>query len=476
MDFASLIGQVGGQTGGQVRPSGKTAGNPAGPGQSATDKAEQAAITPGATAEGKEGVFAALVKQTAAWHEASPGAIDAVPNPWKMKLPATGLPTQSGTEGSLEKDLLGALEKIEGLTGGVQEIAPSEQSLEAAVSLHADLVAATEAKDGVKAPNLPAAPGLEETATPLSAELQPTKEAAPGAETVPAPAGDEITAPPPLPQSENLEAAIQAGLETGSRAPVSPPGEAASADRTPATELPQGDREARARPVGSPPAEAQRAAGPSADSGGFSGNTSQDQGSGPQTGKQPLVPAAGASSITTAPPETSTTLPASPLGTQGALPQSDFAGALDRAAGKASAGSANQSEQLALRIQTAVSAGQDRISVQLHPAELGRIDVQLDIAEDGRLRGAILAERSEALDLLQRDIRLLERALNDAGLKTDSGSFSFDLREQSAQDKAFARDHGQRDEGAAEDEGEGREGAEAQGRRTHHDGLLDLTV
>ena len=37
-------------------------------------------------------------------------------------------------------------------------------------------------------------------------------------------------------------------------------------------------------------------------------------------------------------------------------------------------------------------------------------------------------ERSETLDLLQRDARSLERALNDAGLKADSGSLEFNLR------------------------------------------------
>jgi hypothetical protein len=40
----------------------------------------------------------------------------------------------------------------------------------------------------------------------------------------------------------------------------------------------------------------------------------------------------------------------------------------------------------------------------------------------------IIAERPETLDILQRDIRVLERALQDAGLKTDQNSLSFDLQ------------------------------------------------
>src|SRR3546814_7827105 len=66
----------------------------------------------------------------------------------------------------------------------------------------------------------------------------------------------------------------------------------------------------------------------------------------------------------------------------------------------------------------------------LHPAELGRIEVKLENASDGTLRAVISAERTETLDLLQRDARGLERALQEAGVKTDSGSLSFNLRGQ----------------------------------------------
>jgi len=40
----------------------------------------------------------------------------------------------------------------------------------------------------------------------------------------------------------------------------------------------------------------------------------------------------------------------------------------------------------------------------------------------------VLAERPETLEMLQRDARGLERALQDAGLKTESGGLSFGLR------------------------------------------------
>src|SRR5690606_6170764 len=77
----------------------------------------------------------------------------------------------------------------------------------------------------------------------------------------------------------------------------------------------------------------------------------------------------------------------------------------------------NPAEQIALQVHRAQVAGQDQINIKLHPAELGRIEVKLENASDGTLRAVISAERAETLDLLQRDARGLERALQDAGVK-----------------------------------------------------------
>ena len=84
--------------------------------------------------------------------------------------------------------------------------------------------------------------------------------------------------------------------------------------------------------------------------------------------------------------------------------------------------------QVAVQIQKAAAQGSDRINIQLKPAELGRVEVQMDVAKDGRVTAVISAERSETLDLLQRDARALQNALNDAGLRTDSDSLSFNLK------------------------------------------------
>jgi flagellar hook-length control protein FliK len=85
-------------------------------------------------------------------------------------------------------------------------------------------------------------------------------------------------------------------------------------------------------------------------------------------------------------------------------------------------------DQVAVRLQKGVQDGDDKITMQLRPEELGRIDIKLEIAKDGAVSAMILADRPQTLDLLQRDQRSLERALQNAGLNTDSGSLSFGLR------------------------------------------------
>ncbi len=84
--------------------------------------------------------------------------------------------------------------------------------------------------------------------------------------------------------------------------------------------------------------------------------------------------------------------------------------------------------QVAVQIKKAAGTGQDRISIQLKPQDLGRIDVKMDLSADGSVKAQILVDKADTLDLLQRDARGLERALADAGLKAESGGLEFSLR------------------------------------------------
>lgn len=97
---------------------------------------------------------------------------------------------------------------------------------------------------------------------------------------------------------------------------------------------------------------------------------------------------------------------------------------------------------LAVHIAQQFKNGARRFNIRLDPPELGRIDVRLDVSRDGQVSTHLVVERSETLDLLQRDARQLERALQDAGLDTSKDDMKFSLKDQGlAQDgqEEFAR-------------------------------------
>ncbi len=85
--------------------------------------------------------------------------------------------------------------------------------------------------------------------------------------------------------------------------------------------------------------------------------------------------------------------------------------------------------QVGLQITKAIADGQNEFTIRLNPPELGRVEVRLEFGADGGVKAALSAEKPETLNLLQRDAAALERALNDAGLKTNSGSLNFSLQQ-----------------------------------------------
>lgn len=90
-------------------------------------------------------------------------------------------------------------------------------------------------------------------------------------------------------------------------------------------------------------------------------------------------------------------------------------------------------DQVTIRIREAFDVGDSQVRIQLQPKELGRIDVRMDFHESGRMSAHVVAERADTLELLMRDARGLERALQQAGFDTDSNSLAFDLKEQDQQ-------------------------------------------
>ena len=94
---------------------------------------------------------------------------------------------------------------------------------------------------------------------------------------------------------------------------------------------------------------------------------------------------------------------------------------------------------VAIEIAGKALAGKNHFEIRLDPPELGRIQVHLDVDRDGNVTSRMIADRADTLDLLRRDASGLERALQDAGLKTSDNSLQFSLRDQSAQQQQSNR-------------------------------------
>jgi flagellar hook-length control protein FliK len=90
---------------------------------------------------------------------------------------------------------------------------------------------------------------------------------------------------------------------------------------------------------------------------------------------------------------------------------------------------------LAVEIAARAQAGGTRFEIRLDPPELGRIDVRLDVDQSGQVTTRLVVEKAETLDFLRRDAPELERALQQAGLKTGDNGLQFTLRDQGGQNQ-----------------------------------------
>jgi hypothetical protein len=82
---------------------------------------------------------------------------------------------------------------------------------------------------------------------------------------------------------------------------------------------------------------------------------------------------------------------------------------------------------LASEIARQAERGKKTFDIRLDPPELGKVRVKLDLGQEGEVRAHLIVERKETLDQLQRDQRVLERALQDAGLSVAGGGLQFSL-------------------------------------------------
>ncbi|MCP4395198.1 MAG: hypothetical protein GY804_13165 [Alphaproteobacteria bacterium] len=85
-------------------------------------------------------------------------------------------------------------------------------------------------------------------------------------------------------------------------------------------------------------------------------------------------------------------------------------------------------EQVKVNITKAFGSGNDKIQIQLHPEDMGRVDVALEIDGDGKLKAIVTASEKSTHEMLQRDASSLGQALKDAGLKADTDSLQFQYK------------------------------------------------
>lgn len=107
--------------------------------------------------------------------------------------------------------------------------------------------------------------------------------------------------------------------------------------------------------------------------------------------------------------------------------------------------------QIAFEMARQVDGGNTRFQIRLDPPELGRIDVKLEIDSNGQVNARLTVEKAETLDLMQRDQRALERALQQAGLDANKTNLEFSLKQN-----PFAGDQNERNDrgGGLADTGE----------------------
>jgi len=100
-----------------------------------------------------------------------------------------------------------------------------------------------------------------------------------------------------------------------------------------------------------------------------------------------------------------------------------------RAVNGGAAGLPSVVDQVVIHLNRGVKEGQSHVTVQLQPGDLGKITVKLDFDAEGKVQGTVTADNPKTLEMLQKDSRSLERALQDAGLRADPGSLQFNLRQ-----------------------------------------------
>ena len=77
--------------------------------------------------------------------------------------------------------------------------------------------------------------------------------------------------------------------------------------------------------------------------------------------------------------------------------------------------------------KSAAKGDGSKMTIHLDPPELGRVEVRLEFGKEKSVKAHLIVEKPETFLMLQRDAAALERALQNAGLETDSGSLEYQM-------------------------------------------------
>ena len=137
---------------------------------------------------------------------------------------------------------------------------------------------------------------------------------------------------------------------------------------------------------------------------------------------------------------------------QTGLPITQAAQAAHAATSIAQAGQTHPATQLVMTTLNKMAKGGDtsEMTIQMDPPELGRVLAKLQFGKDKTVKAVLMVEKPETYTMLIRDAASLERALQNAGLTTDSASLSFELAQDGS---AFNSDNN--GQGGGEPSGKG---------------------
>jgi len=84
------------------------------------------------------------------------------------------------------------------------------------------------------------------------------------------------------------------------------------------------------------------------------------------------------------------------------------------------------------------------------------VEVKMQMGADGQTQISFIADKASTFDSLSRDARILEHSLQEVGIKADTGSMQFNLRQQPQPQlqSDLGQGQGQQDQQASNETGE----------------------